>query len=80
MKAIKYLIIDAVLVSCLIAYNAAPGITDMLETLPKELVIGVYLALLLTSIASIKYLDYHQVMEAQSLSFCMSTEILQVLY
>lgn len=49
MKAIKYLIIDAVLVSCLIAYNAAPGITDMLETLSKELMIGIYLVLLLTS-------------------------------
>lgn len=49
MKAKTYLILDTVLVLGLIAFQAAPGITDMLEYLPDQVAFGLYLALLLAS-------------------------------
>ena len=49
MKPIVYLISGAVLALGLIAFNTLPGITDMLELLPKELAIGLYLVLLIAS-------------------------------
>lgn len=49
MKAKTYLIIDAVLVLGLIAFQVAPGVADMLEFLPVQVAMGIYLALLLAS-------------------------------
>ena len=49
MKAKTYLILDTVLVLCLIAFQAAPGIADMLKCLPDQVAFGIYLALLFAS-------------------------------
>lgn len=49
MKAKTYLILDTVLVLCLIAFQAAPGIADMLKYLPEQVAFGIYLALLFAS-------------------------------
>ena len=49
MKAKTYLILDTVLVLCLIAFQAAPGIADMLKYLPDQVAFGIYLVLLFVS-------------------------------
>lgn len=49
MKAKTYLVLGTVLVLCLIAMNAAPGVVDALRSLPDQLSFGIYLALLIAS-------------------------------